>query len=184
MRAPVVLVAYDGSPAGRRASVHAADIVGRSATVTVVNVVPTQAVGSRLQTVTDGRSGDGSETCCRKRSPCSRATASTPTRSPPRQPVRRDPRGRRPHRRANPRRRSRSPLASHAQPVARDPARLSRSTRRARRRLDESRYQADQPPSTTTFEPVTYDDASAARKTTAPSASCASAIRPSGTRGS
>ena len=53
MRAPVVLVAYDGSPAGRRALVHAADIVGRSATVTVVNVVPTQAVGSRLQTVTD-----------------------------------------------------------------------------------------------------------------------------------
>jgi nucleotide-binding universal stress UspA family protein len=53
MRAPVVLVAYDGSPAGRRALVHAADIVGRSATVTVVNVVPTQSVGSRLQTVTD-----------------------------------------------------------------------------------------------------------------------------------
>ena len=34
-------------------------------------------------------------------------------------------------------------------------------------------YQADQPPSTTTFEPVTYDDASDARKTTAPSASSA-----------
>ena len=48
-----MLVAYDGSPAGRRALVHAADIVGRSGTVTVVNVVPAQAVGSRLQTVTD-----------------------------------------------------------------------------------------------------------------------------------
>lgn len=48
-----MLVAYDGSPAGRRALVHAADIVGRSGMVTVVNVVPAQAVGSRLQTVTD-----------------------------------------------------------------------------------------------------------------------------------
>ena len=44
------------------------------------------------------------------------------------------------------------------------------------------RYQADQPPSTTTFEPVTYDDASEARKTTAPSASRASSIRPIGER--
>ena len=43
-------------------------------------------------------------------------------------------------------------------------------------------YQADQPPSTTRFAPVTYDEASDARKTTAPSASPASAIRPSGTR--
>jgi nucleotide-binding universal stress UspA family protein len=53
MSAPVVLVAYDGSPAARRALVHAADIVGRSGTVTVVNVIATQSVGSRLQTVTD-----------------------------------------------------------------------------------------------------------------------------------
>ena len=44
------------------------------------------------------------------------------------------------------------------------------------------RYQADQPPSTTTFEPVTYDDASEARKTTAPSASRASSMRPIGDR--
>ncbi len=44
------------------------------------------------------------------------------------------------------------------------------------------RHQADQPPSTTRLAPVTYDEASAARKTTAPSASPASAIRPSGTR--
>ena len=43
-------------------------------------------------------------------------------------------------------------------------------------------HQADQPPSTTRFEPVTYDDASEARNTTAPSASAASAIRPSGWR--
>src|SRR6266508_192123 len=45
-------------------------------------------------------------------------------------------------------------------------------------------YHADQPPSTTTFAPVTYDDASDARKTTAPSASCGVSIRPSGTRAS
>ena len=43
-------------------------------------------------------------------------------------------------------------------------------------------YQADQPPSTTTFEPVTYDEASDARKTTAPSASRASSMRPIGER--
>ena len=63
MRAPVVLVAYDGSPAGRRALVHAADIVGRSATVTVVNVVPS-AVG-RLEAANRHRraAADGSETC-------------------------------------------------------------------------------------------------------------------------
>ena len=47
---------------------------------------------------------------------------------------------------------------------------------------DVQRYQADQPPSTTRLAPVTYDEASEARKTTAPSASFASAIRPSGTR--
>ena len=43
-------------------------------------------------------------------------------------------------------------------------------------------HHADQPPSTTTFEPVTYDEASDARKTTAPSASSASSMRPMGTR--
>src|SRR2546426_712086 len=43
-------------------------------------------------------------------------------------------------------------------------------------------HQADQPPSTITLAPVTYDDASAARKTSAPSASRASSIRPMGTR--
>ena len=43
-------------------------------------------------------------------------------------------------------------------------------------------YHADQPPSTTTLAPVTYDDASDARNTTAPSASLASSMRPIGTR--
>jgi nucleotide-binding universal stress UspA family protein len=55
MRAPRVIAAYDGSPAGRRALVHAAAIVGRSGTVTVVNVIPVQSVSSRLETVSDAQ---------------------------------------------------------------------------------------------------------------------------------
>ena len=43
-------------------------------------------------------------------------------------------------------------------------------------------HQADQPPSATRFAPVTYDDASDARKTTGPTTSPTSAIRPSGMR--
>ena len=43
-------------------------------------------------------------------------------------------------------------------------------------------HQADQPPSTTRFAPVTYDDASEARNTTAPTASETSISRPSGER--
>jgi nucleotide-binding universal stress UspA family protein len=55
------MAAYDGSPAARRALVHAADIVGRTGTVAVVNVIPTQSVSSRLETVSDeqlDRQGD------------------------------------------------------------------------------------------------------------------------------
>ena len=55
MSAPTVMVAHDGSPAARRALVHAADIVGRSGTVTVVNVIPAQSVSSRLETVSDAQ---------------------------------------------------------------------------------------------------------------------------------
>src|SRR5262249_9202890 len=43
-------------------------------------------------------------------------------------------------------------------------------------------HQADQPPSTTRFEPVTYDEASEARNPRAPIASCSSSIRPIGDR--
>jgi nucleotide-binding universal stress UspA family protein len=53
MSAPRVMVAYDGSPAARRALVHAADIVGRGGTVTVVNVIAAESVSSRLETITD-----------------------------------------------------------------------------------------------------------------------------------
>ena len=53
MGPPRVMVAYDGSPAARRALVHAAEIVGRTGSVDVVNVIPAQSVGSRLETVSD-----------------------------------------------------------------------------------------------------------------------------------
>src|SRR3954470_16479421 len=43
-------------------------------------------------------------------------------------------------------------------------------------------YQALQPPSATTFAPVTYEDASEARNTTGPTTSPALAIRPTGMR--
>jgi nucleotide-binding universal stress UspA family protein len=55
MGAPKVIAAYGGSLAGRRALVHAAGIVGRAGTVTVVNVVPSQSIGSRLETVSDAQ---------------------------------------------------------------------------------------------------------------------------------
>jgi nucleotide-binding universal stress UspA family protein len=55
MSAPRVIAAYDGSQAARRALVHAAGIVGRSGTVTVVNVINAQSVGSRLETVSDAQ---------------------------------------------------------------------------------------------------------------------------------
>ena len=55
MGPPRVMVAYDGSPAARRALVHAADIVGRTGSVDVVNVIPAQSVGSRLETVSDAQ---------------------------------------------------------------------------------------------------------------------------------
>jgi nucleotide-binding universal stress UspA family protein len=47
------MVAYDGSSTARRALVHAADIVGRSGTVTVVNVIPAQSISARLETVSE-----------------------------------------------------------------------------------------------------------------------------------
>jgi nucleotide-binding universal stress UspA family protein len=48
-----VVVAYDGSPAARRALRHAAGLARRQAVVTVVNVIRNQAVSSRLVTATD-----------------------------------------------------------------------------------------------------------------------------------
>jgi nucleotide-binding universal stress UspA family protein len=50
-----LLVAYDGSQAAQRALEHAADLVGRGATVAVVNVIPAQSLSSRLETVSDAQ---------------------------------------------------------------------------------------------------------------------------------
>jgi nucleotide-binding universal stress UspA family protein len=47
------MVAYDGSPPARRALLHAAALVGRGGSVTVINVIPAQGVGARLETVSD-----------------------------------------------------------------------------------------------------------------------------------
>src|SRR6266511_4332935 len=58
-----------------------------------------------------------------------------------------------------------------------EPVQLRRDERDAARR-----HQALQPPSATRFAPVTYDEASEARKTTGPTTSCTSAMRPSGIR--
>ena len=48
-----VIVAYDGSEPARHAVEHAADLVGKGGTVTVVNVVNAQSVSSRLETVSE-----------------------------------------------------------------------------------------------------------------------------------
>ena len=92
-----------------------------------------------------------------------------PTPAAPRVP----PRPRRRHRRPPIARRGRERLVSRPQ-LLEPRARARRHRPPADEVLDvlQPAHQADQPPSTTTFEPVTYDDASEARKTTAPSASC------------
>ena len=50
---PIVLVGYDGSEPAQRALAHAAELVGRSGTVSVINVIKAQSVSSRLVTLTD-----------------------------------------------------------------------------------------------------------------------------------
>lgn len=49
----MLLLAYDGSPVAKRALRHAATLVGRGGKLAVVNVIPVQAVSSRLETVSD-----------------------------------------------------------------------------------------------------------------------------------
>jgi len=49
--APSLIVAYDGSQEARRALDHAAALAGPGGEVTVINVAPAQAVGSRLEAV-------------------------------------------------------------------------------------------------------------------------------------
>jgi nucleotide-binding universal stress UspA family protein len=50
---PIVIVGYDGSEAAKRALEHAAELVGRPGSVSVINVIKAQSVSSRLVTLTD-----------------------------------------------------------------------------------------------------------------------------------
>jgi nucleotide-binding universal stress UspA family protein len=52
-RRPTVIVGYDGSEPAQRALEHAAELVGRNGTVSVINVIKAQSVSSRLVTLTD-----------------------------------------------------------------------------------------------------------------------------------
>ena len=47
-----VLVAYDGSPAARRALAYAADLAGPGGTVVVVTVICVNGISARVETVT------------------------------------------------------------------------------------------------------------------------------------
>jgi nucleotide-binding universal stress UspA family protein len=50
---PIVLVGYDGSEPAHRALEHAAELVGRRGSVSVINVIKAQSVSSRWVTLTD-----------------------------------------------------------------------------------------------------------------------------------
>jgi len=50
---PTVIVGYDGSDPARRALEHAADLVGRGGSLSVIHVIPTQSLSSRLETVSE-----------------------------------------------------------------------------------------------------------------------------------
>jgi nucleotide-binding universal stress UspA family protein len=50
---PTVIVGYDGSEPAQRALEHAAELVGRRGSVSVINVIKAQSVSSRWVTVTD-----------------------------------------------------------------------------------------------------------------------------------
>lgn len=53
----MLLLAYDGSPAAKRALQHAADRLGPGGELAVINVIQAQSVSSRLETVTDEERG-------------------------------------------------------------------------------------------------------------------------------
>ena len=50
---PIVIVGYDGSDPAKRALEHAAELVGRRGSVSVINVIKAQSVSSRWVTLTD-----------------------------------------------------------------------------------------------------------------------------------
>jgi nucleotide-binding universal stress UspA family protein len=49
-----ILVGYDGSSGSRRALEHAAELVGRGGRLDVINVISTQPVSARLESLGDG----------------------------------------------------------------------------------------------------------------------------------
>jgi nucleotide-binding universal stress UspA family protein len=53
LAAPALIVAYDGSAEARRALDHAAALAGPGGELTVINVVPAQAVSARLEPLDD-----------------------------------------------------------------------------------------------------------------------------------
>jgi nucleotide-binding universal stress UspA family protein len=55
LTAPALIVAYDGSAEARRALDHAAALAGPGGEVTVINVVPVQAVSARLEPLDDAK---------------------------------------------------------------------------------------------------------------------------------
>jgi nucleotide-binding universal stress UspA family protein len=55
LNAPALIVAYDGSAEARRALDHAAALAGPGGEVTVINVVPAQAVSARLEPLDDAK---------------------------------------------------------------------------------------------------------------------------------
>lgn len=50
-----VLVPYDGTASGRRALEHAAGLVRRGGSVNVINVIQSQSISSRLETISDAQ---------------------------------------------------------------------------------------------------------------------------------
>jgi nucleotide-binding universal stress UspA family protein len=50
---PIVIVGYDGSEPAQRALEHAAELVGRRGSVSVIHVIKAQSVSSRWVTVSD-----------------------------------------------------------------------------------------------------------------------------------
>ena len=120
--APAIMVAYDGSSAARRALVHAVDLVGRSGTVMVVNVIRAQSVSARLETVSDAQRQPAAG--APRRSPLTPREPRRPlgARGGVREPVHGDSRGGRTSWLADPRGRPWTPLASRAQRLARDKA--------------------------------------------------------------
>ena len=60
-RSRQLIAAYDGSPAARIALAHTADLARPGDTVTVINVIPYQAITARIEQATDAERGQQTE---------------------------------------------------------------------------------------------------------------------------